>query len=46
MANDFLKANNCIISVKSKENEGSVFTILFPLNEEPLKKRTKEIQYN
>ncbi len=30
MIKDFLEANNCTITVKSKENEGSVFTLLFP----------------
>ena len=30
MVNDFIKANNCTLSVKSKENEGSVFTLFFP----------------
>ena len=29
MVDDLLKGNNCTISVESKENEGSVFSLFF-----------------
>lgn len=46
MINDFLKANNCTMTVKSKENEGSVFTLLFLKNEGATKVKIRKEQFS